>query len=111
MKQQNAVAVHQDNLCPFPTVVHSASIDHQHTLQVLELRRLISYLLHGIKEIACAQQEPLRLLTCIASGDEISPVLDHELRADFKACAYARMKEVGARAAAYLEFLDKKSDW
>lgn len=111
MKSQQTAAILEDNLCNFPTLVHSQSHNRQHVVEALELRRLISYLLYSIKDIACAQAEPLRVLSAIASGDEISPVLTAELRAEVKACAHARIKEVGEGAQAHLQFLARSSDW
>ncbi|MBN8550042.1 MAG: hypothetical protein J0M12_12060 [Deltaproteobacteria bacterium] len=111
MKNQQTATVADGNVCVFPTIVHSESLNHQQLVQTLELRRLVSYLLYAIKDIACAQTEPLRVLACIASGDEISPALQAEVRADLKACAHARIKELGERAQAHLQFLEKAADW
>ena len=111
MKNRQTAEILEDNLCNFPGNAHSEAPHHQHVVQVLELRRLGSYLLYSIKDIACAQTEPLRVLSCIASGDEISPVLNAEVRSDLKACAHERMKELGERAQAHLQCLDRATDW
>lgn len=107
MHRQQSALREQFQVRSFPGIFVVENVKpSQQDLDIIELRRIVQFMIYAIKEISCAHEQPLKILRALATGEEISPGLTGELRADLKTCARERLSEASHALCAHFECMD-----
>jgi predicted DNA-binding ribbon-helix-helix protein len=112
MRDGQTALKHDGIICSFPDARNSFDFENRKQLaDSLELLRLVQYLVYSIKEIAAAREVPLRVLSCLANGEEIAPRLSTNFSSPIRNCAHEQLKKLEELSRKYMEVSYQSVEW